>query len=381
MDSQLNAEEMHRYSRHLLVPEIGIEGQLKIKQAKVLIIGAGGLGSPVLLYLAAAGVGTLGIADFDSVDRSNLQRQILYADKDVGLSKAEKAAGRVAELNPQIEVRQHRQRITADNALDIFSGYDIIVDGTDNFSTRYLVSDACVLLAKPNVHGSIYRFEGQASVFCSADGPCYRCLFPEAPKGDAVPNCAEAGVLGVMAGTIGCIQAGEALKIILGIGRTLSGRLLLYDALAMTVDSLPLPKNPDCISCGTNPLIKTKEDLLKFNSAEIVCDPGTAPREIGPRDLHNQLQQNESLLLLDVRTKGEVAICKIAGSQHIPLADLPAHIEDLNKDARIVVYCKSGMRSQTAQKLLEQNGFKKVLNLRGGINAWRNEVEPELAFY
>lgn len=377
MEFELNAEEMHRYSRHLLLPEIGTDGQIKLKQAKVLVVGAGGLGSPVLLYLAAAGVGTIGIADYDIVDLSNLQRQILYTDSDLGLAKATTAASRAARLNPQIAIREHNQRISAENILELFSAYDIIVDGTDNFSTRYLISDACVLLKKPNVHGSIYRFEGQATVFCFDGGPCYRCLFPEPPQAGVVANCAEAGVLGVMAGMIGCIQAGEVLKIILGIGQTLSQRLLLYDALSMNVDTLPLPRNADCPACGTNPSITSVEE-----PAVSTCIPAAdAVKEITALELKKQMQEHQQFALLDVRTRGEVQICKIDGSKHIPLAELPQRLNELDKNDRIVVYCKSGMRSLSAQKLLEQNGFKKVFNLTGGINSWRSQVDPQLLSY
>lgn len=381
MDSDLNAEETYRYSRHLLLPELGKEGQLKLKNARALVLGAGGLGSPILLYLAAAGVGTIGIADLDIVDRSNLQRQILFSDRDVGREKVALAASRVAELNPQIQIRQHNDGITAENAIDLVSAYDLVLDGTDNFSTRYLINDACLLLNKPDVHGAIYRFEGQASVFCLQGGPCYRCLFPQAPQADAVPNCAEAGVLGVIAGIIGCIQASEALKIILGIGNTLSGRLMLYDALSMTADFLPLHKNPDCPACGKSSSVEVLHNLVRTAAVRAVCNVASEEEEISAHELKKQIQEKEIPILLDVRTPQEVAICKISASINIPLAELPYRLAELSAESRIVVYCKTGGRSTTAQKLLAQNGFKNVLNLSGGINAWRSEVEPGLAVY
>jgi adenylyltransferase/sulfurtransferase len=375
--ASLNKSELQRYSRHLLLPEVGIEGQERLKKARILVIGAGGLGSPTILYLAAAGVGTIGIVDFDQVDLSNLQRQIIYTNDDVSSSKVERAAARATSLNPEIQLQRHDVRLSSENALEIFSGYDIIVDGTDNFSTRYLVNDACVFSKKPNVYGAIYRFEGQASVFAHKDGPCYRCLFPDPPPPDAVPNCAEGGVLGVMAGIIGCIQATEALKIILGIGNSLSGKLLIYDSLAMNFDSVAIPKNPNCPICGTNPSIQKLEDIT------VTCESQQAPTtvSISATELERELKSGHKLLLLDVRTPQEVAISRIADSTHIELAELPNRLSELNSDADIVAYCKSGVRSNKAVQLLLEHGFKKARNLEGGITSWAKEIDPSLNVY
>ena len=378
MSSALNKSELQRYSRHLLLPELGIAGQERLKAAKIAVIGAGGLGSPLILYLAAAGTGKIGIVDFDQVDKSNLQRQIIYTESDLGKSKVERAASRARDLNGDIEIVEHSVRLSADNALDILKHYDLVVDGTDNFSTRYLVNDACVLLGKTNVHGAIYRFEGQASVFAYNDGPCYRCLFPDPPPPEAVPNCAEGGVLGVMAGIIGCIQANEAIKVVLGIGETLSGKLLLYDALAMNFDTVPIPKDPHCPVCGTNPRIKTLKDTV------VSCTPPEEKmtgRVITPVELQNELKSGTQLKLLDVRTYEEVLLNRIPDSIHIPLAELSERLKELDKDADIVVYCKSGGRSMKAMQVLQERGFSKVRNLTGGILGWARDVDPSLNQY
>lgn len=366
--SSLSKEELLRYSRHLLLPEVDVAGQLRIKNSSVLVVGAGGLGSPVILYLAAAGVGKIGIVDFDRVDSSNLQRQIIYSSDDVSQSKIEQATKKALALNPEIKVLGYDIRLTSKNALEIISEYDLVVDGSDNFATRYLVNDACVLLGKTNVYGSIYRFEGQASVFCSKDGPCYRCLFPDPPPPDAVPNCAEAGVLGVVAGVIGCIQATEALKLIVGIGESLSGRLMLYDVLSMKFDSLPIPKDPNCPACGANPRITKLEDI------DVICASGTeAAYLISPAELNAELQSGKPILLLDVRTAQEVAVEKLENSKHIPLQELHERLSELDPKANIVTYCRSGMRSMQALECLLQNGFKNVRSLDGGIVRWSQE--------
>lgn len=378
MTSSLSKSELLRYSRQLLLPEVGMEGQARLKKASVLVVGAGGLGSPLILYLAAAGFGTIGVVDFDRVDRSNLQRQIIYIDGDVGASKAERASEHAARLNPEISMVRHELRLSANNALDLLKNYDVIVDGTDNFSTRYLVNDACVLLKKPNVHGAIYRFEGQASVFSHQGGPCYRCLFPEPPQPDAVPNCAEGGVLGVMAGVIGCIQATEAIKIILGAGETLAGRLLLYDALGMRFDTLPIPKSKECPVCGESPRITKLEDIA------VVCqdrDDSMKQKIITAIELQNELKQGRFLVLLDVRTPEEVALCRIPNSIHIPLAELTERIGELNAGDDIVLYCKSGARSMKAMHMLIDRGFQKARNLTGGIMSWSRDVDPSCCVY
>ncbi len=371
----LSQSELERYSRHLLLPEMGIEGQKRLKSAAVLVVGAGGLGSPLILYLAAAGVGKIGILDFDNVDKSNLQRQIIYRDADVGFSKVQRAAQHASQLNPEIQIEKHELRLTAENALDIISKYDLVIDGSDNFSTRYLVNDACVLSKKANVHGAIYRFEGQASVFCYNDGPCYRCLFSTPPESGTIANCAEAGVLGVMAGLIACVQATEVLKIILGIGDTLRGTLLLYDALAMNFDKLPIPKDPNCAICGKNPSIRELKDI------ELVCIPESKEMEeraIAPTQLNQELKAGRQLVLLDVRTPEEVLFGQLPGARHIPLAELNERTDELNDKDDIVVYCKGGARSNKAMHILLSKGFGKTRNLVGGITAWAKEVDPTI---
>lgn len=368
MDVALNKDEMERYSRHLLLPEVGIDGQKRIKNASVLVVGAGGLGSPIILYLAAAGIGKIGIVDFDCVDASNLQRQIIYSNEDVSKSKVLQAKQRAANLNPQIEIVGHEERLTAKNALDIFAGYDLIVDGSDNFATRYLVNDACVLLKKPNVYGSIYRFEGQASLFCTEGGPCYRCLFPIPPAPEAVPNCAEAGVLGVVAGFIGCVQATEALKLILQIGDSLAGRLILYDALSMKFDSLPIVKDPNCPLCGSKPTITQLVDT------DVNCARADANQLISPIELNNELKSGKPLVILDVRTPQEVALGALKNAKHIPLQELSERFKELDPKEDIVAYCRSGMRSMQAVEYLLQKGFKKIRSLDGGITRWHQDI-------
>ncbi len=388
--TDLSNQEKTRYSRHLLLPEVGEQGQLKLKESSVAVVGSGGLGSPVALYLAAAGVGRIGLIDFDDVDLTNLQRQVLYTVNDLGQHKAERAREKLLSINPDIVVESHHVRLSADNVMDVLKPYDVIVDGTDNFSTRYLVNDACVLLKKPDVYGAIFRFEGQVSVFCAKDGPCYRCMFPTPPPPDAVPNCAEGGVLGVLAGVIGTLQATEAIKIILGAGEILSGKILLYNALEMSFQKLNIKKKSSCPVCGENPTIKQPMDEQVLcgtsegksnNNLEKGKQSEMQIKEMQPQDLANKLKQQPSPVLLDVRNKDEVAICTIQGSTHIPLMELPTRMDELNKDAEIVVYCKSGMRSQRAIQLMQQAGFKNLTNLHGGIIAWAKEVDSSLCVY
>ena len=380
---ELSPAEMTQYSRHLLLPEVGLEGQNLLKEARVLVVGAGGLGSPVIQYLAAAGVGTIGIIDDDTVDLSNLQRQVLYKTDEVSTSKVEKAALRIKDLNPHVNVEIHHCRLGEKNALDIVNRYELIIDGSDNFSTRYLVNDACILTGKPNVHGAIYRFEGQLTVLGYKGGPCYRCIFPEPPPPDAVPNCAEGGVLGVMAGVIGTLQATEAIKIILSRGESLSGRLLVYDALEGTFLNLKIEKDENCALCGKAPTIKEVREIAGF------CLPGLIPEDeskfksksMTALQLKNLLDSERRPVLLDVRTPQEVAICKIAGSCHIPLAELEERMNELDSAEEIVVYCKSGVRSEKAALILESAGFSKVSNLEGGIISWANSVDKNLTLY
>ena len=375
-DETLTSADRARYSRHLLLPEIGIAGQEKLKNAKVLVIGAGGLGSPSLLYLAAAGIGTIGIVDFDTVDASNLQRQVLYSNEQVGKSKTACAAERLSELNPEIQVKTHEMRFSAQNAEAILENYDIVLDGSDNFATRYLVNDACVLFKKPNVYGSIYRFEGQASVFAYKDGPCYRCLFPEPPSQEAVPNCAEAGVLGVIAGIIGCIQANECIKLICEVGISLKGRLLLFDALQMSFDELRIDKDPNCVICSASGKINKLTDL------NLSCEQNPEQRntkemnEITAPELKKELSAGKKMLVLDVRTPQEVALGRLDCCVHIPLQELQERLSELDKASDIVVYCKSGGRSRRAIELLQSNGFSNLRNLTGGLTAWSFEVDP-----
>ena len=381
-DAALSKEEILRYSRHLIMPEVGMDGQLKLKQARVLLIGTGGLGAPLGLYLAAAGVGTLGLVDFDVVDFTNLQRQVTFSSSDVGRPKIEAARERLLSLNPAIEIRTHEVKLTSDNALDILRDYDVIVDGTDNFPTRYLVNDACVLLGKPNVYGSIFRFEGQATVFHHADGPCYRCLYPEPPPPGLVPSCAEGGVLGVLPGIIGSLQAMETIKLILGRGESLSGRLLLFDALAMGFRELKLRRNPDCPVCGSRPTVTRLIDYYEFCGMRGEEAPAVAVNvpEIEPRELKARLDRGDDLFILDVREPHEFQICHING-QLIPLGELPRRVHELDSAREIVAHCRSGKRSAEAVEFLRQAGFRKVWNLKGGILAWSDQVDPSVPKY
>ena len=380
--AQLSKEEILRYSRHLIMPEVGMDGQLKLKQAKVLCIGAGGLGSPLALYLAAAGVGRLGIVDFDVVDFTNLQRQIIHDTSDVGRLKIESAKDTIADINPNVEVVAHETRLTSENALDIFRDYDIVADGTDNFPTRYLVNDACVLLGKPNVYGSIFRFEGQATVFYAKEGPCYRCLYPEPPPPGMVPSCAEGGVLGVLPGIVGSIQALETIKLILGRGRTLIGRLLLFDALELKFRELKLRKNPECPVCGAHPSVTKLIDYEQFcgiRGEEHV--PETKVPEITAPEVKKMMDERKPFVLVDVREPHEFQICRIPGSTLIPLGDVPKRMHELSSADEIVVHCRSGMRSAQAVELLMKAGFRKIHNLKGGVLAWADQVDPTMPKY
>jgi adenylyltransferase/sulfurtransferase len=378
----LSKEEVLRYSRHLIMPEVGMEGQLKLKQAKVLCIGTGGLGAPLGLYLAAAGVGRIGLVDFDTVDFTNLQRQVLFGTNDVGRPKIEAAAEHLRNLNPQIQIDSFETRLTSENALDLFKDYDIIVDGTDNFPTRYLVNDACVLLGKPNVYGSIFRFEGQITIFGAPGGPCYRCLYPEPPPPGLVPSCAEGGVLGVLPGIVGTIQAAETLKLIIGKGDPLIGRLLLFDALAMKFRELKLRKNPECPVCGDHPTVTKLIDYAEFcgiRGEEAAAPPTTVP-EITPRELKSRLDRGDDIYILDVREPHEYQICNIGGHL-IPLGDLSSRVNELDSSREIVAHCRSGQRSAKASEFLRQAGFRKIWNLKGGILAWSDEVDPSVPKY
>jgi molybdopterin/thiamine biosynthesis adenylyltransferase/rhodanese-related sulfurtransferase/molybdopterin converting factor small subunit len=377
---RLSHAETLRYSRHLLLPEVGVEGQRKLKAARVLTIGAGGLGSPLSLYLAAAGVGTIGIVDFDVVDLTNLQRQIVHGTSTLGRSKLESAKARLSDLNPNLKVEPHEARLTSENALEIIREYDIVVDGTDNFPTRYLVNDACVLLDKPNVYGSIFRFEGQASVFYAREGPCYRCLYSEPPPPGLVPSCAEGGVLGVLPGIIGSIQALETIKLILGAGDSLIGRLVLFDALKLRFRELKLRKDPSCPICGDNPTIR---ELIDY---EAFCGIGAAPAYQGPEVLVEALRQEwdakgDELVVIDVREPHEWEIAHIDGARLIPLGQLPERIHELDGHAEIVTYCHKGSRSMKALEILKGAGFGKVRSLAGGIDAWAQRIEPGMPRY
>ena len=378
-DASLSGEEYRRYSRHLLLPEVGLEGQKRLKKARVLCVGAGGLGSPLALYLAAAGVGTLGLVDFDLVDDSNLQRQVLHGTGDVGRPKLDSAARRVAEINPNVRFVPYETRLTSENALGILNDFDVVADGTDNFPTRYLVNDACVMLGKPNVYASVFRFEGQASVFAAADGPCYRCLYPEPPPAGLVPSCAEGGVLGVLPGLLGMIQATEVLKLVLGAGRPLVGRLLLVDALAMSFREVKLRKSAECVVCGPNPAI-TK--LIDYESFCGVSRPasGEVPG-ISVEDLKRKLDAGENVVILDVREPREVAICALPGSVRIPLGALGGNVDRLSANDEIVVHCRTGIRSAQAVKFLREAGFRNVSNLEGGIDRWARVVDPSVPRY
>jgi len=381
---ELSHHEILRYSRHLLIPEVGLDGQRKLKAASVLVIGTGGLGSPVALYLAAAGVGHIGLVDYDVVDSSNLQRQVIHGTAGVGQLKVDSARQRMLDLNPGIEVTVYNEPFTSDNAMRIARDYDILIDGTDNFPTRYLTNDVCVMLGKPNVYGSIYRFDGQVSVFDASRGPCYRCLFPEPPPPGLVPSCAEGGVLGVLPGTIGTLQATEALKLILGIGEPLIGKLMLYNALDMSFEFVRLKKNPHCKVCSAQPEIT---ELIDY---EAFCgvpghdhEEGSAGKEwdITAPELAQRLKQGNHLRLLDVREPHELEISHLEGAQLIPLGQLAARLSELDSAEEIVLFCKGGTRSARALELLASAGFRKVKNLKGGINAWAREVDPSLPVY
>jgi molybdopterin/thiamine biosynthesis adenylyltransferase/rhodanese-related sulfurtransferase len=378
----LSNEEILRYSRHLIMPEVGMEGQLKLKRAKVLCIGTGGLGAPLGLYLAAAGVGRIGIVDFDVVDSTNLQRQVLFSTSDVGRPKIQAAADRLRGLNPDIIIDAYETNLTSDNALELFKDYDIIVDGTDNFPTRYLVNDACVLLGKPNVYGSIFRFDGQITIFGYPGGPCYRCLYPEPPPSGLVPSCAEGGVLGVLPGIVGTIQAAETLKLILGKGEPLVGRLMLFDALAMKFRELKLRKNPECPACGDHPTITKLIDYVQFCGIRGEEAPSTVTNipEITPVELKTRLDRGDDLYILDVREPHEYQICNIGGHL-IPLGELAQRAAELDSSKEIVAHCRSGKRSATAVEFLRNAGFKKISNLKGGILAWSDEVDPSVPKY
>ena len=379
--TNLSNEEVLRYSRHLIMPEVGMEGQLKLKAAKVLCIGAGGLGSPLALYLAAAGVGTLGVVDFDVVDYTNLQRQVIHTTADVGRKKLDSAAEKVKAINPFIQLRPFETRLTSENALELFRDFDIIVDGTDNFPTRYLVNDACVLTGKPNVYGSIFRFEGQVSVFATKDGPCYRCLYPEPPPPGLVPSCAEGGVLGILPGLVGVMQATEAIKLILGKGEPLIGRLLLVDALGMRFRELKLRKNPDCPACGTHPTVTKLIDYNEFCGIRGEEKPvASNVPEIQPEELKAKLDAGEDIFILDVREPHEYQICNLQGYL-IPLGELPKRAHELDSSREIVAHCRSGVRSAKAVTFLQQAGFRKVKNLAGGILAWSDKVDPNVPKY
>jgi sulfur-carrier protein adenylyltransferase/sulfurtransferase len=384
-DPFLTNDEIKRYSRHLIMPEVGMEGQRKLKASKVLCIGAGGLGSPVAMYLTAAGVGTLGLVDFDVVDFSNLQRQILHATPDVGRSKLASARDRLQALNPEITIETYETALSSENALTLFEPYDVIVDGTDNFPTRYLVNDACVLLGKPNAYGSIFRFEGQASVFGAKNGPCYRCLYPEPPPPGLVPSCAEGGVLGVLPGIIGTIQAMETIKLILGIGEPLVGRFLIFDALRMKFRELKLRKDPDCPVCGTHPTVTKLIDYEQFcgihPAAPEPMAAQTSPLEITAVDLKTRLDRGDDLLVVDVREPQEYQINRIPGSVLMPLGDVPKRYNELDPDREIVMQCKTGGRSAKAADFLRSVGFKRVLNLSGGVLGWIDKVDPSQPKY
>ena len=390
---QLNNEEIKRYSRHLIMPEMGIDGQRRLKGGSVLCVGAGGLGSPAAMYLAAAGVGRIGVVDFDVVDFSNLQRQIIHGTSDVGRSKLASAKDRLVDINPHIQVDTYETALSSENALELFKPYDVILDGTDNFPTRYLTNDACVLLGKPNAYGSIFRFEGQASVFAAKDGPCYRCLYPEPPPPGLVPSCAEGGVLGVLPGVIGVIQATEAIKLLTGIGEPLIGRFLIYDALRMRFRELKLRKDPDCPVCGTHPTVTKLIDYEEFcglrpsveaEAAAMVAsasDGASSATEISAVELKQRMDRGDALVIVDVREPNEFQINRIPGSQLIPLGEIPRRYAELDTDDEIVVHCKMGGRSAKAADYLRSVGFKRVLNLKGGILDWVDKVDPSQPKY
>jgi adenylyltransferase/sulfurtransferase len=382
--AELSVEEVRRYSRHLIIPEVAMDGQKRLKAAKVLAVGAGGLGSPALMYLAAAGVGTLGVVDFDVVDESNLQRQVIHGQSDIGRSKAESARDSIREINPLVEVVLHTQRLDAGNAMEIFAGYDLIVDGTDNFATRYLVNDACVLLGKPYVWGSIFRFDGQASVFWAEHGPCYRCLYPEPPPPGMVPSCAEGGVLGVLCASIGSVQVTEAIKLLTGIGAPLVGRLMVYDALEMSYRTIKVAKDPECPLCGKNPTITELIDYEAFcGTVSDEAAQAAAGATITARELKGWLDAGRNVALVDVREPAEYEIVKIPGAVLVPKGEIlsGAALSQLPQDRKIVLYCKSGVRSAEALAALKQAGFADAVHVQGGVTAWANQVDPSLPTY
>jgi adenylyltransferase/sulfurtransferase len=380
-DAPLTPDQYDRYQRHLTLPEIGLEGQQALLASRVLLIGAGGLGCPLAQYLAAAGVGTLGLVDFDVVDASNLHRQVLYTTADVGRPKIEVAAERVRAMNPDVVVEEHALRLSSENAMALFEGYDVIVDGTDNFPTRYLTNDACVLLGKPNVHGSIFRFDGQATVFDARHGPCYRCLYPEPPPPGSVPSCAEGGVLGVLPGLVALIQATETVKLVTSVGEPLYGRLLQYDALRMEFNEFRVRKDPECPVCGESPTIKELIDYQGFCGMPAV--ETDAPTEIAAAAVKARLDRGERFLLLDVRDAEEVETARIEAAQWIPLKELPARVEELSEWRKqpVIVHCHHGPRSTRACELLSAAGFEDVANLTGGIEAWSVTVDPTVPRY
>ncbi len=388
-DVQLSHDEIRRYSRHLIMPEVGIQGQRKLKAASVLLIGTGGLGSPLALYLAAAGIGRIGLVDYDVVDETNLQRQVIHFTSDVGKPKLDSAAAKLSDINPYLTIEKHNVPLTSKNALEILADYDVIIDGTDNFPTRYLVNDACVILGKPNVYGSIFRFEGQLSVFyAKAGGPCYRCLFPEPPPPGLVPSCAEGGVLGILPGTIGTMQATEAIKLILGIGKPLIGRMMLYDALEMTFDTIKLRKNPNCPVCGEHPTITKLIDYEQFcgvpahdRSEFKERNAQHQVRSITVHDLKARLGAGDNLVILDVREPHEREISVIGGSMAIPKGQVVARANEIPRDREVVVQCKTGVRSRDSILMLQDLGFTNLVNLAGGINAWAREIDPSLPVY
>ena len=385
---RLTNEQILRYSRHLILPEVGMVGQKKLRAASVLIIGAGGLGCPIALYLTAAGIGRLGLVDFDVVDRTNLQRQVLYGESVVGVPKVEAAAERLKDLNPDVEIETYPERLTSENALQIMSDYDIIIDGTDNFPTRYLTNDAAVILGKPYIYGSIFRFEGQVSVFLSRPfngferGPCYRCLFPSPPPPGAVPSCAEGGVLGVLPGIVGALQAAEAIKLIVGIGEPLIGKLMLIDTLRMEFKTVRIRRNPNCPVCGDNPTIRELIDYEEFCGLRRGELPESDETFVTPQELKSKLDAGEPLLLLDVREPEELEISEFPHPyKHIPLDDLPERVHELDLTSEIVVFCRNDQRSRLAAQMLQRMGFARVKVLKGGINAWAQEIDPSVPQY
>ena len=383
-DAELSPAELARYGRHLVLPQVGIEGQRKLKAASVVVVGAGGLGSPIAMYLAAAGIGRIGLVDFDVVDASNLQRQIIHSSRAVGVPKVESAAARLRDLNPMITIETYPAPLTSHNALDILAGYDLILDGTDNFPTRYLLNDAAVILGRMLVYGSIYRFEGQVSVFGAPDGPCYRCLLPEPPPPHLVPSCAEAGVLGVLPGTIGTIQATEAIKLILGVGEPLIGRLLLYDALDMSFDIIKLSKRPDCPVCGASPTITELidyEDFCGMPAYEDSAYGASAVPEMTPYEIDARLKAGEPLALLDVREPYEVMISRLDHTLHIPMSQLANRWPEIPHDRPVVVFCHHGVRSSQAIRYLQTHGYTNLINMQGGIDAWAKQIDPSIPQY